>query len=86
MIPIESQALAEVLFWYGVLMLIFAIGVGVICHIYDCMEETPEERAQKERQRIVTQSARAMQRIAKQATKEYKKRKRMRSGFWNIFN
>jgi hypothetical protein len=47
----------------------------VICRIYDCMEETPEEQAQREAERI-----------AKQATQEYKKRKRMRSGFWNIFN
>lgn len=75
MIHIESQAMAEVLFWYFVVIVIFAVGAGLICHIYDCMEETPEEQA-----------ARKAERIAKQATKEYKKRKRMRSGFWNIFN
>ena len=59
MTPIESQALAEVMFWYFVVIVIFAVGAGVICHIYDCMDETPEERAQREAELI-----------AKQATKE----------------
>lgn len=75
MTPIESQAMAEVMFWYAAIIIVCAIGAGVICHIYDCMEETPEEQSQREAERI-----------AKQATQEYKKRKRMRSGFWNIFN
>lgn len=75
MIHVESQALGEVMFWYFVVMVIFAVGCGVICHIYDCIDETPEEQSQREAERI-----------AKQATKEYKKRQRMRSGFWNIFN
>lgn len=74
MTPIESQALAEVMFWYAVIIIIFAIGAGLICHIYDCIEETPEERAQREAERI-----------AKQATKEYKRRQRMRAvRFWNF--
>ena len=75
MTPIESQALAEVLFWYFVVIVIFAIGAGVICHIYDCMDETPEERAQREAERI-----------AKQEAKHYKSsRQRMRAvRFWNF--
>lgn len=29
---------------------------------------------------------REAERIAREATKEFKKRQRMRSGFWNVFN
>lgn len=75
MTPIETQALTDVLFWYGLVILVFFAGVWVICKVYDCVDETPEE-----------QSFREAERIAKQATNEFKKRKRMRSGFWNVFN
>lgn len=76
MIPVESQALAEVMFGYAVLMLIFAIGVRIICHIYDCVEETPEEQAQHEAERI----AKELERQAKEIH-----RKQMRSvRFWNF--
>lgn len=76
MTPIETQALSEALFWYGLLILVFFAGVWVICRVYDCATETPEERLFRETQRA-----------AKQATKEYEKRKRMKSvRFWNIFN
>lgn len=74
MTPIESQAMAYVLFWYFVLMLVFFAGVWVICRVYDCVDETPEEQA-----------AREAKRIAQQATKEFKRRQRMRSvRFWNF--
>lgn len=75
MTPIETQALSEALFWYGLLMIVVIAGGWFICQVYDCATETPEERMQREAERI-----------AKQATKEYEKRRRMRSGFWNVFN
>lgn len=74
MIPIESQALAEVMFGYFVVIVIFAVGAGLICHIYDCIEETPEEQADREAKRI-----------AQQASKDFKRRQRVRSvRFWNF--
>lgn len=75
MTTLETKALAEVMFWYGILMLVFFAGVWVICRVYDCVDETPEERA-----------AREAKRIAQQATKEFKRRQRMRSvRFWNFW-
>lgn len=76
MTPIETQALSEALFWYGLLMIVVIVGGWFICRIYDCATETPEEQAQREAQEI-----------ARKATQEFEKRKRMKCvRFWNVFN
>lgn len=73
-----SAPLSLILTYIGIVVLFFLVvyfGSRVICRIYDCATETPEEQAQREAQEI-----------ARKASQECEKRRRMRSGFWNVFN
>lgn len=66
MTPIEAQVMAEVLFWYAVIMIVCAACSVAICYIFDGINETPEERTRREADSI-----------AKQATKEFNRRPRV---------
>lgn len=73
-----SAPLSIVLTYIGIIVLFFVViyvGGRFICRIYDYATETPEERMQREAEEI-----------ARKATQEFEKRRRMRSGFWNVFN
>ena len=47
MSPDQSQLLAEVIFWNGILILLAFFGGSWISKLYDCIDATPDEQAQR---------------------------------------